>query len=141
MVTPRFIPSCSDAALEGLGHLARSCNCHIQTHCSESDWQHGYVRARHGVNDAESLDRFGLLTRHTVLAHGNFLSDVDFDLIGARGADQIRRRRLENCRGVKMPHQLVGIVPPYAESLDRFGLLTRHTVLAHGNFLATSISI
>ncbi len=86
VVTPRFIPSCSDAALTGLGEMARLCGCHVQTHCSESDWQHGYVRARHGMNDAESLDRFGLLTRHTVLAHGNFLNDVDFDLIGARGA-------------------------------------------------------
>ena len=58
--------------MEGLGHLARSCGCHVQTHCSESDWQHGYVRARHGMDDTDSLDRFGLLTRHTVLAHGNF---------------------------------------------------------------------
>ncbi len=86
VVTPRFIPSCSDEALEGLGQLARSCGCHIQTHCSESDWQHGYVRDRHGMDDTDSLDRFGLLTRHTVLAHGNFLSDGNLDMIQARGA-------------------------------------------------------
>ena len=86
VVTPRFIPSCTDAALAGLGQLARSCDCHVQTHCSESDWQHTYVRARHGMDDTDSLDRFGLLTRHTVLAHGNFLSDGNFAMIQARGA-------------------------------------------------------
>ncbi len=86
VVTPRFVPSCTDDALKGLGQLARSCGCHVQTHCSESDWQHGYVRQRHGMDDTDSLDRFGLLTRHTVLAHGNFLSDGNLDTIRARGA-------------------------------------------------------
>ncbi len=86
VVTPRFIPSCTDAALEGLGAIAKSCGCHIQTHCSESDWQHDYVRDRFGLNDSESLDRFGLLTRHTVLAHGVFLDDDDLGRIAARGA-------------------------------------------------------
>eukprot|EP01035_Chromulina_nebulosa_P015215 gene15215-20158_t len=35
VITPRFIPSCTDAALQGLGEIARDCGCHIQTHCSE----------------------------------------------------------------------------------------------------------
>lgn len=86
VVTPRFIPSCSDATLEGLGALAKACGCHIQTHCSESDWEHQYGLKRFGATDTDVLDRFGLLTRHTVLAHGNFLSDGNFDTIRARGA-------------------------------------------------------
>ena len=85
VVTPRFIPSCTDATLEGLGALAKSCGCHVQTHCSESDWEHGYVLERHGMTDTESLDRFGLLGRRTVLAHSN--------LITARNMDTIRARR------------------------------------------------
>jgi guanine deaminase len=86
VVTPRFIPSCTDSLLQGLGELAASGGCHVQTHCSESDWEHGAVLARHGRSGAESLDGFGLLTRHTVLAHGNFVSGSDLDLIRARGA-------------------------------------------------------
>jgi len=86
VVTPRFIPACSDAALAGLGALAGECGCHVQTHCSESDWAHAYVRDRHGVSDAESLDRFGLLGRRTVLAHANFLSPDDMGRLAARGA-------------------------------------------------------
>jgi guanine deaminase len=86
VVTPRFIPSCTDATLEALGALAKQCNCHIQTHCSESDWQHGYVLERHGITDTESLDRFGLLGRHTVLAHSNLISAANMDTIRARGS-------------------------------------------------------
>lgn len=86
VATPRFIPACTDALLEGLGALVGECGCHVQTHCSESDWAHGYVLARHGRTDAEMLDRFGLLTRRTVLAHSNFLTPQDMNRVAARGA-------------------------------------------------------
>ena len=86
VVTPRFIPSCTDATLEGLGALAKSCGCHVQTHCSESDWEHGYVLERHGITDTESLDRFGLLGRHTVLAHSNLITSRNMDTIRTRGS-------------------------------------------------------
>ena len=84
VVTPRFIPSCTDATLEGLSALAKHCGCHVQTHCSESDWEHGYVLERHGMTDTESLDRFGLLGRHTVLAHSNLITSRNMDTIRAR---------------------------------------------------------
>ena len=38
VITPRFIPSCTDDLLHRLGALARESGCHVQTHCSESDW-------------------------------------------------------------------------------------------------------
>ena len=80
-VTPRFIPSCSDAALQGLGEIAADYACHVQTHCSESDWEHQYVLERHGINDTQSLDRFGLLTDKTVLAHANLIDTADMSTI------------------------------------------------------------
>jgi len=86
VITPRFIPSCTDDALAGLGRLAAECGCHVQTHCSESDWAHGHVLNRYGVTDATALDQFGLLTRRTVLAHSNFLTDADMDRLVARGS-------------------------------------------------------
>ncbi len=85
-VTPRFIPACTDAMLDGLAALAEEHDCHVQTHCSESDWEHGYVVARHGVSDAASLDRFRLMTDKTVLAHCTLVSDRDMALIAERGA-------------------------------------------------------
>ena len=86
VVTPRFIPACTDPLLEGLGALARSNSCHVQTHCSESDWEHSVVFERYGRSDAAALDGFGLLGRTTVLAHCNFLSASDMDVMAGRGA-------------------------------------------------------
>ncbi|MDM9646527.1 guanine deaminase [Rhizobium sp. S163] len=86
VITPRFVPSCTDATLEGLGALAKECGCHVQTHCSESDWAHGYVLSRYGATDTEALDRFGLLGRRTVLAHANFLTDGDMNKVREREA-------------------------------------------------------
>ncbi|MCP1200290.1 guanine deaminase [Notoacmeibacter sp. MSK16QG-6] len=84
IVTPRFIPSCTDDLLTELGALAKEHDCHTQTHCSESDWEHGYVIDRHGMSDTESLDRFGLLRAGTILAHGNFLFSNDMEVIKMR---------------------------------------------------------
>lgn len=86
VITPRFIPACTDDLLQRLGGLARETGCHVQTHCSESDWEHQFVLKRCGRTDTAALDSFGLLSRRTVLAHGNFISDDDASLIVQRGA-------------------------------------------------------
>jgi guanine deaminase len=86
VITPRFIPSCSDEVLVRLGALARASGCHVQTHCSESDWEHNFVLERCGKTDTAALDGFGLLSRRTILAHGNFVTDADIALIRERGA-------------------------------------------------------
>lgn len=86
VITPRFIPSCTDALLEGLGALAQRTGVHVQTHCSESDWAHQHVLERTGMTDAHALHRFGLLTRRTVVAHANFLTPADVALMAETGA-------------------------------------------------------
>ncbi len=86
IVTPRFIPACTDEALHGLAEVARETDTRIQTHCSEGDWEHGHVLERCGVVDTVALDRFGLLRPATVLAHGNFMSDDDLTLARDRSA-------------------------------------------------------
>lgn len=77
VITPRFVPSCTDSALAGLGKLAEAYNVHVTSHCSENDWEHGYVKDRFGKNDAQVLNDFGLLSDKAVMAHCNFLSDAD----------------------------------------------------------------
>lgn len=85
-VTPRFLPSCSDRLLAGLGEVLSAERCHMQTHCSESDWAHGYAFERFGKSDTEMLAEFGLLTRQSILAHANLMGASDFDLAQARGS-------------------------------------------------------
>lgn len=86
IITPRFIPACTDALLEGLGELAAATGALVQTHCSESDWEHAHVLDRHGMTDAASLDRFGLLQDRSVLAHAGHLTNDDCALVAQRGA-------------------------------------------------------
>lgn len=85
VVTPRFIPSCTDEGLKGLGELAAKYDTHIQSHCSESDWAHGYVRERFQKNDAYALHDFGLLGDKSIMAHCNFLDDDDASLFARTG--------------------------------------------------------
>lgn len=86
IITPRFVPACSDDALAGLGELAQDTGAAVQTHCSESDWEHGAVLSRMGKTDTATLDDFGLLTRRSVLAHAGHITPDDMDLIAERGA-------------------------------------------------------
>jgi guanine deaminase len=86
IVTPRFIPACSDELLMALGQLAAETGTLVQTHCSESDWEHAAVLDRYGHTDAEALHRLGLLRTGTVLAHGNHLTDDDLSVIRSAGA-------------------------------------------------------
>ncbi|QCJ44271.1 guanine deaminase [Bacillus sp. S3] len=85
VVTPRFIPSCTDEALKGLGELAAKYDTYVQSHCSESDWEHGYVQERFQKNDAFALHDFGLLREKSVMAHCNFLNDHDAALFAETG--------------------------------------------------------
>lgn len=85
VITPRFIPSCTDDALKGLGELAQKYDVHIQSHCSESDWEHNFVKDRFGKNDAMALNDFGLLTEKSVMAHCGLLADEDMQLFAKKG--------------------------------------------------------
>ena len=86
VITPRFIPSCTDDLLRGLGELATATSCHVQTHCSESDWAHQYSMARFGQTDTTTYQSFGLLTPRSVLAHANFITHEDMNIIIDAGA-------------------------------------------------------
>ncbi|KAF2068779.1 hypothetical protein CYY_009895 [Polysphondylium violaceum] len=86
VITPRFIPSCTDEALSRLGQLAKKYNLYIQSHCSESDWEHQFVLDRFKISDTQALDSFGLLSNKSIMAHCGHLSDGDMDLFHKRGA-------------------------------------------------------
>ena len=81
IITPRFVPACTDGLLDGLGKLAGATGVLVQTHCSESDWAHTVVQDRFGKSDATVLRDMGLLREGTVLAHANFLSDDDMGIV------------------------------------------------------------
>lgn len=86
VVTPRFIPTCTDQVLYDLAALAKQYDAPIQSHCSEGDWEHNFVLQRTGLRDTEALQKYGLLTPKTVLAHCIFLDDNDAKIFAETGA-------------------------------------------------------
>ncbi len=140
IITPRFVPACTDALLAGLGELAAATGTLVQTHCSESDWEHGYVLDRFGASDTTVLDRFGLARAHSVLAHCDHMDDGDLDRVAALGAG-VAHCPLSNA-------YFAGAVFPVRRALDRgvrVGLGTdisggAHPGLLHQSAMAVTAS-
>lgn len=84
-VTPRFIPSCTDEALAGLGEIAAARDAYIQSHCNEGQWEHAVAIERFGKTDAEALAGFGLLGPKSVMAHCTFMNAGDMELFAETG--------------------------------------------------------
>lgn len=82
VITPRFIPSCTDELLQQLGQLAsENTDVIVQSHCSESNWAVEYCANRFdGKSDTEIYKQFGLLRKNSVWAHSIYLSDNDLSL-------------------------------------------------------------
>ncbi|KXF83375.1 amidohydrolase family protein [Enterovibrio coralii] len=81
VITPRFVPSCTDTLLRELGKLVQQHDVHMQTHCSESDWARDYALQHYGKSDIEIYAESGLLNNKTVLAHSIFLTDNDVAML------------------------------------------------------------
>ena len=114
LITPRFIPTCTPALLQGLGQLAKEHNCHITSHLSESydevaftrhldqttDWntwhtlQQSLSSSSSSSNtcptyvprtDAEIFDTYDLLSDRCIMAHSVHLTNNDWTLLRKRG--------------------------------------------------------
>jgi len=105
VLTPRFLPTCSEPLLKGLGELVKKYaaeeggreegrarrGLHVQSHISESadhiEFNKSLAEHHEGdERDIDVFDRCGLLTPLTVLAHGIHLSPHEFSLLSSRGA-------------------------------------------------------
>ncbi|KAJ5949968.1 guanine deaminase [Penicillium verhagenii] len=90
IVTPRFVPTCTRPALEGLGKLAASYTppLHIQTHISENINEVALVQELfpESTSYAGVYETYNLLTPRTILAHAVHLTADERKLIRARDA-------------------------------------------------------
>ncbi|KAF9005443.1 hypothetical protein BDQ17DRAFT_1353098 [Cyathus striatus] len=57
VLTPRFVPTCSDELLSGLGQISETESLRIQSHLAESHDQVEWVRSERGVEDIEVFDK------------------------------------------------------------------------------------
>ena len=90
MLTPRFIPSCSDALLRGLGEIQRKSGAAVQSHLSENRSEVELVRrlcpdsAFYGAA-YDNAGLFGGEDCDTVMAHCVLSEEPELELIRERG--------------------------------------------------------
>lgn len=83
---PHAIYTVDDATLRLVADLSAAHDTSVQIHLSETEGEVTDCVATHGCRPAVYLDRLGLLTERTVLAHGNWLDDDELALVGERGS-------------------------------------------------------
>ncbi|KAI0755024.1 Metallo-dependent hydrolase [Daedaleopsis nitida] len=74
VLTPRFVPTCSNDLLLGLGALSAEKSLRIQSHLAEAHDQVNRVLAERGAEDIDVFAQNDLLTPRTVQAHCTFLT-------------------------------------------------------------------
>ena len=83
---PHSIYTVSEASLRWVAELSSERDLPVHIHMCETEVEVNDCVAAHGVRPALYLDRIGLLTPRTVLAHGVWLDDDELALVGERGA-------------------------------------------------------
>ncbi|KDQ18508.1 hypothetical protein BOTBODRAFT_28881 [Botryobasidium botryosum FD-172 SS1] len=73
VLTPRFVPTCSDELLAGLGDISKTEGLRVQSHLAEAKDQVEWVRRERKQEDIDVFDKSGLLTSRTIQAHCTFL--------------------------------------------------------------------
>ncbi len=89
ILTPRFIPSCSDELMEKLSKIQREYNLPVQSHLSENKDEIKWVQklCPTSNNYGDAYDSFGLFGKNakTVMAHCVYSTDEEVELMKNNG--------------------------------------------------------
>ena len=87
IITPRFIPSCTDTLMEKLSAIARRYDVPLQSHLSENHEEIRWVQelCPHSDGYADAYDRFGMFTPGTIMAHVVYPEAEEIQLLKDRG--------------------------------------------------------
>jgi 5-methylthioadenosine/S-adenosylhomocysteine deaminase len=85
-LAPHAIYTVSEDSLRWIAELASDQQIPVQIHLSEIEQEVIDCLAAHGERPARYLDRLGLLSPRTVLAHGVWLDEDELELIAERGS-------------------------------------------------------
>ena len=85
-LAPHAIYTVSEESLGWIAELSAERDLPVQIHLSETEGEVQDCLAAHGARPAFYLDRLGLLSERTVLAHGVWLDPEELALVADRGA-------------------------------------------------------
>lgn len=91
ILTPRFIPSCSDELMRGLGQLSKEKDLRIQSHLSENHSEIAWVKelvpeSSCYANAYELFDTMGTPDCPTIMAHCVHSDDREMEILKKHGA-------------------------------------------------------
>ena len=91
ILTPRFIPSCSDDLMKGLGKLSVERNLRIQSHLSENQSEVAWVKelvpdSTSYANAYEMFDTMGSSQLPTIMAHCVYSDEEEMRILKEHGA-------------------------------------------------------
>lgn len=91
ILTPRFIPSCSDELMKKIGVLAKEKNLRIQSHLSENPSEIAWVKelvpaSSCYANAYELFDNMGSVVLPTIMAHCVYSDDLEQEILLKHGA-------------------------------------------------------
>jgi 5-methylthioadenosine/S-adenosylhomocysteine deaminase len=84
-LAPHSIYTVSEDSLRWIAELGAERGVPIHIHLSETEKEVEDCVAAHGLRPAAYLDRLGMLSERTVLAHGVWLDAAELELVAARG--------------------------------------------------------
>jgi 5-methylthioadenosine/S-adenosylhomocysteine deaminase len=84
-LAPHAIYTVSEELLRWTAELAAEREVCVQIHLSETEKEVNDCLEQHGLRPAAYLDRLGMLSERTVLAHGVWLDRAELELIAERG--------------------------------------------------------
>lgn len=131
-LAPHAIYTVSEESLRWIGELSAERELPVQIHLSETEQEVQDCLAEHGERPAFYLDRLGMLSERTVLAHGVWLDPDELALIAERGATVVTNpvANMKLAVGGVFPHQAartagvpVGLGTDGAGSNDSLDLL------------------
>lgn len=85
-LAPHAIYTVSERSLRWIGELSAEQGLPVQIHLSETEKEVQDCLAEHGERPAHYLDRLGLLSERTILAHGVWLDPEELALVAERSA-------------------------------------------------------
>jgi 5-methylthioadenosine/S-adenosylhomocysteine deaminase len=105
-LAPHAIYTVSEESLRWIAELSAERDLPVQIHLSETEQEVQDCLAAHGERPAFYLDRLGLLSERTVLAHGVWLDPDELALVAERGATVVTNpvANMKLAVGAVFPH-------------------------------------
>lgn len=87
IITPRFIPSCTDELMYGLAEIMNKYDLPVQSHLSENISEIEWVRelCPWSSSYGEAYDKFGMMHTKTIMAHCVHMTEEELDIMRNKG--------------------------------------------------------